>query len=106
MRPATASSRLSEPNRETCRRHTLEPEAVDLAALAALNLEPDVDDTVCSVFLGLSPQGLDSRLTIAFGAPVAGGPPGPRRPDSPNCNCTPAAIERGRKTHLHSSIHF
>ena len=53
------------------------------------------------VFLGFAPQGLDRRLTLGFGAGIAGGPPGPRRPDSPNRNRTPAVVERGRKTHLH-----
>jgi hypothetical protein len=100
VRPSS-SSRLGEPDRETRRRHPLKPEAVDLAALAPLDLEPHVDDAVGAVFLGFAPQRLDRRLTIGFGARVAGGAPRGRRPDSPNRNRTPAVVERGRKTHLH-----
>jgi hypothetical protein len=96
-----ASGRLSEPHRETDRRNPLKPKSVNLAALAGLKLEPDVYDAVGPVFLGLAPQGLDSRLTIGFGVGIARGPPGPRGPDSPYRNCTPAVVEGGRKTHSH-----
>jgi len=94
-------SRLSEPDREAGRRHSLKPHAVDVGAFAALDLEPHVDDAVGPVFLGFASQGLDSRLTVRFGAGITGCQPGPRRPDSTNRNRTPAVIERGRKTHLH-----
>jgi hypothetical protein len=98
---AGASGRLGEPDRKPHRRHPLEPDPADVAALAALDLEPHVDDSVRPIVFGFAPQGLDRRLTVGFGAGIAGGAPGPFRPDSPNRNCTPAVVKRGRKTHSH-----
>ena len=95
------SGRLGEPDRKPRRRHPLEPDPADVAALAALDLEPHVDDSVSPIVFGFAPQGLDRRLSVGFGAGVAGGPPGPLRPDSANRNCTPAVVKRGRKTHSH-----
>jgi hypothetical protein len=83
-RRKSASSCLGEPNREARRRHALEPETVDLAAFAALDLELDVNDAISPVFLGFACQSVDCGLTVGFRAGPAGGSPGPLGPNAPD----------------------
>ena len=59
-------SRLGEPDRKACRRYPLEPQAVYLAAFAALDVELDVDDALGPIILGLARQRIDDRLTVGL----------------------------------------
>jgi hypothetical protein len=86
---------------EAGRGHPLKRNALDLAALAAVYLEPHVDERVSAVLLGLTHQSLDGRLTIGFRDRVTGGAPTSCGPDSANSGHRATVIRATRKTHLH-----
>src|SRR5271163_4872170 len=93
--------RLRETHGETRRRHALEYNAADVAAVTAVDLEPYVDNRVGAVFLGFAGQGLDCGLTVGFGPRIARGAPLRRRSDAANRGHRPAAVEVTRKAHVH-----